>query len=89
MKALLGSQDAWEVMEEGYTQHENEDSLLQNKNKTLLKKKKKKDRQTLTFICQGLDESRVEMVSNASTSKDVWEILRISLEGVEKVKKVR
>ena len=28
------------------------------------------------------------MVSNACTSKEAWEILRTSLEGVDKVKKV-
>ncbi|RDX83729.1 hypothetical protein CR513_35326, partial [Mucuna pruriens] len=55
MKALLGSQDAWEVVE------------------------KEGD----------LDEAMFEMVSNASTSKEAWEILKTSLEGVDKVKKVR
>ncbi|RDY08306.1 hypothetical protein CR513_07477, partial [Mucuna pruriens] len=29
-----------------------------------------------------------EMVSNVSTSKEAWEILKTSLEGVDKVKKV-
>ncbi|RDX92317.1 hypothetical protein CR513_25570, partial [Mucuna pruriens] len=51
MKALLGSQDAWEVVEK--------------------------------------DEAMFEMVSNASTSKEAWEILKTSLQGVDKVKKVR
>ncbi|RDX65520.1 hypothetical protein CR513_55822, partial [Mucuna pruriens] len=30
-----------------------------------------------------------EMMSNVFTSKEAWEILKISLEGVNKVKKVR
>jgi len=41
MKALLGSQDALEVMEKGYAQPENEDSLSQNEKETLLRMKKK------------------------------------------------
>ena len=82
---MLGSQDA---LEKGYTQIENEDSFPQNKKLTLLKMKKT-DQEALTFICQGLDEGMSEMVSNASTSKEAWEILRTSLESVDKVKKLR
>ncbi|RDX98980.1 hypothetical protein CR513_18034, partial [Mucuna pruriens] len=68
MKVLLGSQDAWEVVEKVKT--------------------KKKDQQALTFIYQSLDEAMFEMVSNVSTSKEAWEILKTFLEGVDKVKKV-
>ncbi|RDX83510.1 hypothetical protein CR513_35556, partial [Mucuna pruriens] len=33
------------------------------------------------------DEAMFEMVSNVSTSKEAWGILKTSLEGVDKVKK--
>ncbi|KAL2320198.1 hypothetical protein Fmac_029167 [Flemingia macrophylla] len=87
IKVLIGSQDVWEVLEKCYIQHKNEDSLSQNEKKAL-SKIKKNDQQALTFIYQGLDEAMFEMVSNASTSKEAWGMLKTSLKGVDKVKKV-
>ncbi|RDY08084.1 hypothetical protein CR513_07728, partial [Mucuna pruriens] len=54
---------------------------------TEIVKTKKKDQQVVTFIYQSLYEAIFEMVSNVSTSKEVWEILKIFLEGVDKVNK--
>ncbi|RDX63420.1 hypothetical protein CR513_58157, partial [Mucuna pruriens] len=48
MKALLGSKDAWEVVEKGYTLPEDVNNLV---------KMKKKDQQALTFTYQSLDEA--------------------------------
>ncbi|XP_027342082.1 uncharacterized protein LOC113854935 [Abrus precatorius] len=80
MKALLGSQDAWEIVEKGYYKPQDKAILSQNK-KDALTKQKKKDQQALAFIHQGLDEAMFEVVSNATT--------KTNLKGVDKVKKVR
>ncbi|RDX59114.1 hypothetical protein CR513_61909, partial [Mucuna pruriens] len=51
MKALLDSQDAWEVVEKSYTLPEDVTILSQHE-KEILVKTKKKDQQALTFIYQ-------------------------------------
>ncbi|XP_070030742.1 uncharacterized protein [Nicotiana sylvestris] len=86
MKVILGSQDVCEIVDRGYAKPDNEEALPQNK-KEVLAKTRKKDQQALTLIHQRLDDG-FEKVADATTSKEAWEILQNSLQGVDKVRKV-
>jgi len=88
MKALLGSQDAWDIVVNGYTEPEGTDGLT-NAQKDTLKHLWKKDKNAIFFFYQGVDESAFEKIANATTSKQAWEILQNSYKRAERVKKVR
>ena len=74
MKALLGSQDVWEIVEKSYMEPGDESMLSQNQ-RNVLQASKKKDQMTLSFIHQALDEQTFEKIASATTSKQAWEIL--------------
>ncbi|KAH0705787.1 hypothetical protein KY285_010318 [Solanum tuberosum] len=88
MKVILGSQDVWDIIDKGYTKPANEETLSSNEKEVLLKTKKK-DKHALTLIHQCLDDGMFEKVADATTSKEAWEILLNSLQGVDKVKKIK
>lgn len=88
MKAILGSQGVWEVVEKkGFAVPEDE-ATLTPKEKDALEKECRKDECALTIIHQGLDDDMLEKIANETTSKQAWETLRNSVMGVDKVKKV-
>ncbi|XP_012575471.1 uncharacterized protein [Cicer arietinum] len=58
MKALLGSQGVWEIVEKGYDEPQDDEGLSQK-------------------------------VVDATNSMDAWKILEKSLQGIDKVKKIR
>ncbi|KAK2980269.1 hypothetical protein RJ640_016947 [Escallonia rubra] len=87
MKAILGSQDVWEVVDKGFTEPPNE-ATLNATQKEALQAVKKKYQKALAVIHQSLDDAMLQKIANATTSKNAWEILQTSYGGVEKVKKV-
>ena len=88
MMALLGAHDVWEVVEKGYTESQDEDSLTKAQ-RDALKDSRKRDKKALFLIYQALDEDEFEKISNATSAKEAWEKLKTSCQGEDKVKKVR
>ncbi|KAK4253218.1 hypothetical protein QN277_010548 [Acacia crassicarpa] len=88
MKALLGSQDVWEMVEKGYNEPQ-EGATLSQAQRDSLKDSRKRDKKALYLIYQGLDEDAFEKISKATTAKEAWEKLQTSYKGAEPVKKVR
>ena len=88
MKVILGSQDFWDIIDKGYTKPANEETLPLNEKEVLLKTRKK-DQQALTLIHQCLDDGMFEKVADATASKETWEILQNSLQGFDKVNKIK
>ncbi|XP_074328114.1 uncharacterized protein LOC141666026 [Apium graveolens] len=88
MKALLGSHEAWDIVDNGYDEPENEGALNQAQKKNLLKARKQ-DQHALSFIHMGLDKDMFEKVASATRAKEAWEILQNNFKGVNKLKRVR
>ncbi|GMI83753.1 hypothetical protein HRI_002044600 [Hibiscus trionum] len=75
MKALLGSQDCWDIVVKGYVEPENAaaEAVLTNEEKRALKDARKRDQRTLYYIFQAVDESNFEKIAEATTAKQAWE----------------
>ncbi|XP_070035165.1 uncharacterized protein [Nicotiana tomentosiformis] len=65
----------------GYAKPDNE--------KDVLAKTRKQDQQAPMLIHQCLDDTMFEKVEDATTLKEAWEILQNSLQGVDKLRKVK
>ncbi|XP_058745959.1 uncharacterized protein LOC131618819 [Vicia villosa] len=87
MKALLGSQDVWDVVEKGFK--EQDEASLSQGAKDTFKESRKRDKKALFLIYQSVDEDTFEKISNATTTKEAWDKLQTCNKGVEQVKKIR
>jgi len=87
MKALLESQDCWEVVQEGFEELENTTGYLTVHNK-VLKETRSKDKVALYMMYRAIDEAIFEKIVGASTSKEAWNILEKVFKGAVRVKKM-
>ncbi|KAA0042449.1 UBN2 domain-containing protein [Cucumis melo var. makuwa] len=88
MKALLGSQDVWDIVSNGYEEPESDTALNQAQGKAL-QNTRKKDQKALTIIHQAINDNNLEKISGATTAYQAWKILENTYKGVDRVKKVR
>ncbi|KAA0050234.1 putative copia-type polyprotein [Cucumis melo var. makuwa] len=88
MKALLGSQDVWDIVSNGYEELES-DATLNQAQREALQNTRKKDQKALTIIHQAIDDNNFEKISGATTTYQAWKILENTYKGVDRVKKVR
>ncbi|XP_056172364.1 uncharacterized protein LOC130139435 [Syzygium oleosum] len=87
MKTQLNAYSVWEIVNTGYDEPEDNATLNQNQ-RNALEKVQAKDQYILSIIYQALDDSILEKVSNPFTSKEAWEILYNTHQGVQKVQKI-
>ena len=90
MKVLLGSQDVWEFIEDGFAEPSPvEEGAMNAEGRKQLKERRKKEKKALFTIYQRLDDTMFEIIAPANTSKEAWEMLQRAFGGVDKVKKLR
>ena len=68
MKALLGSHDAWDIIERGYDEPLG-DVALTVAQRDALRESMKRDKKALFFIYEGVDKSSFEQIASDTTSK--------------------
>eukprot|EP00253_Pinus_taeda_P035975 PITA_35975 len=88
MITLFASQELWEFVEDGFEEptDENEFNNLTQAEKELLKSYKKKDSKALLFLYQVVHESVFPRIAAAKTSKEAWQTLKTTYQGMEKLK---
>ena len=80
MKALLGSQDAWEVVEDGFEEPIDTTGYAMAQKKAL-KELRSKDKAALYMLFRAVDESSFEKIARATTSKEAWDTLEKVFKG--------
>ena len=88
MKAFFASQDIWELVENGYPKvvYAAVLAALTTTERDLLRDNRKKDSKALFYLFQSMHESIFPRIAAATKSKEVWDILKTSYQGMEKVK---
>jgi len=81
MKAIFGSQDVAEIVEEGFSAL---GKAPTDEQKAAYKENKKKDCRATVLIHQCVDEPHFEKIAGAATSEEAWKILEQCNERVKK-----
>ncbi|XP_014521850.1 uncharacterized protein LOC106778406 [Vigna radiata var. radiata] len=76
------------MMEDGYNEPANDEHQTLNQTATL-KKTQVKDRSTLYFLYNAVDELGFEKIANAKSTKEAWEILEVAYKGDIRLRQVR
>ena len=71
MKALLGSQDIWDIVENGYIDPKEWEASSSSSDPTTIRELRKRDKKALYIIYQGVDEGNFEKNFGATISKQV------------------
>ncbi|KAJ4769831.1 polyprotein [Rhynchospora pubera] len=87
MRALLGAQEVWEIVEDGYQEHVDTTALTVAQARTL-KENRKKDKTAHYIIYEAVDESGFEKIVGAPSSHEAWNTLE-KAKGADRVKQVR
>ena len=85
MKTIFHSQELLEIVVNGFVEPLDE-SLLAANQKNELKENMKKDIKAFQIIQQGLDDTVLARINEATTAKRAWEILETTYQGISKVK---
>eukprot|EP00253_Pinus_taeda_P006110 PITA_06110 len=88
MKTLFASQGIWELVETGYAEPADATTLtaLIVAERDQLKSDRKKDAKTLFLLFQSVHESVFPWIVAVTKSKEAWDILKTTYQGLEKVK---
>jgi hypothetical protein len=86
MKAILGYQDVWDLVQNGLTPLPAAATAAQQ---TVYRESKKKDWKGLCILHQCVNPAIFEKIARSETCKEAWDILANSYAGDQKLKKVR
>ncbi|GJR43381.1 hypothetical protein Tco_1311484 [Tanacetum coccineum] len=90
MRALLGTQDVWELVTAGYEEPGAAEIGVMSANQMKAwKEKHMKDKSALYLLFQSVDESGYGKIASATTAKEVCETLEKVYKGAVRVKQMR
>jgi hypothetical protein len=83
MQPIFITKDLWELVIDGYTMPSTDEfKTLSDNDKKVLKKIIKKDNEALSLIGSAVEESIFTRINVAESSKQAWDILKNTYEGV-------